>query len=100
MYVATNEHVVDEAQNIAIAFDDAEDTIPATVVGYDSTTDLAVLSVEKADLEAQGIDNVTIAVFDDSGNIKLGEPVIAIGNLSRRGQNNDRRYDKRRKQKR
>ena len=80
VYVATNEHVVDEAQNIAIAFDDAEDTIPATVVGYDSTTDLAVLSVEKADLEAQGIDNVTIAVFDDSGNIKLGEPVIAIGN--------------------
>ncbi len=80
VYVATNEHVIDGAQNIAIAFDDAENTIPATVVGYDSTTDLAVLSVEKADLEAQGIDNVTIATFDDSGNIQLGEPVIAIGN--------------------
>lgn len=80
VYVATNEHVINGAQNIAIAFDDAEETIPASVVGYDSTTDLAVLSVEKADLEAQGIENVTIATFDDSGDIKLGEPVIAIGN--------------------
>lgn len=80
VYVATNEHVIDGAQNIAIAFDDADETIPASVVGYDSTTDLSVLSVEKADLEAQGIKNVTIATFDDSGNITLGEPVIAIGN--------------------
>lgn len=80
VYVATNEHVINGAQNIAIAFDDANNTIPASIVGYDQTTDLAVLSVEKADLEAQGIDNVTIAVFDDSGKVKLGEPVIAIGN--------------------
>lgn len=80
VYVATNQHVIDGAQNIAIAFDDAEQTIPAAVVGYDETTDLAVLSVEKADLEAQGIKNVTIATFDASGDIKLGEPVIAIGN--------------------
>ena len=47
VYVATNEHVIDGAQNIAIAFDDADEIIPATVVGYDETTDLAVLSVEK-----------------------------------------------------
>ncbi len=80
VYVATNEHVISGAQNIAIAFDDADDTIPASIVGYDETTDLAVLSIEKADLEAQGITNVTIATFDDSGNIVLGEPVIAIGN--------------------
>ncbi|GFI62009.1 putative serine protease HtrA [Clostridiales bacterium] len=80
VYVATNEHVINGAQNIAIAFDDAENTIPASVVGYDETTDLAVLSVEKSDLELQGIKNVTIATFDDSGSIKLGEPVIAIGN--------------------
>lgn len=80
VYVATNEHVISGAQNIAIAFDDADETIPASVVGYDETTDLAVLSIEKADLEAQGITNVTIATFDDSGKVILGEPVIAIGN--------------------
>ena len=80
VYVATNEHVINGAQNIAIAFDDADETIPATVVGYDETTDLAVLSVEKADLEAQGIKNVTIATFDDSGSVALGEQVVAIGN--------------------
>lgn len=78
--MATNEHVINGAQNIAIAFDDADETIPATVVGYDETTDLAVLSVEKADLEAQGIKNVTIATFDDSGSVALGEQVVAIGN--------------------
>ena len=80
VYVATNEHVIDGAQNIAIAFDDADEIIPATVVGYDETTDLAVLSVEKADLEAQGIENVTIATFDTSEEVNLGESVIAIGN--------------------
>ena len=80
VYVATNQHVINGASNIAIAFDDAENTIPATIVGYDETSDLAVLSVEKSDLEAVGINNVTIAVFDDSGDIKLGESVIAIGN--------------------
>ena len=80
VYVATNQHVINGASNIAIAFDDAENTIPATIVGYDETSDLAVLSVEKSDLEAVGINNVTIAVFDDSADIKLGESVIAIGN--------------------
>jgi len=80
VFVATNQHVISGASNIAIAFDDAENTIPATVVGYDETSDLAVLSVDKSDLEKQGITNVTIAVFDDSEGIKLGESVIAIGN--------------------
>lgn len=80
VFVATNQHVINGASNIAIAFDDAENTIPATIVGYDETSDLAVLSVDKAELESQGITNVTIAVFDDSDSIKLGESVIAIGN--------------------
>ncbi|MEA4973333.1 MAG: trypsin-like peptidase domain-containing protein [Candidatus Metalachnospira sp.] len=80
VFVATNQHVIDSASNIAIAFDDAENTIPATIVGYDETSDLAVLSVDKSDLESQGITNVTIAVFDDTDSIKLGESVIAIGN--------------------
>lgn len=80
VFVATNQHVISGASNIAIAFDDAENTIPALIVGYDETSDLAVLSVEKSDLESQGITNVTIAVFDDSDSIKLGESVIAIGN--------------------
>lgn len=80
VFVATNQHVINGASNIAIAFDDAENTIPASIVGYDETSDLAVLSVDKSDLEAQGINNVTIAVFDDTDDIKLGESVIAIGN--------------------
>ena len=51
------------------------------MVGYDDeTTDLAVLSVEKADLEAQGIKNVTIATFDDSGSVALGEAGSSNGN--------------------
>lgn len=54
VYVATNEHVIDGAQNIAIAFDDADEIIPATVVGYDETTDLAVLSVEKSRFGSTG----------------------------------------------
>ena len=65
---------------VIFAEDDSLVYVATNQHGYDETSDLAVLSVEKSDLEAVGINNVTIAVFDDSADIKLGESVIAIGN--------------------
>jgi len=79
IYIATNNHVVDGATNISVSIAE-EEGVAATVVGKDSSSDLAVISVLKSDLEKAGVTEVTIAKFGNSDNISVGEDVIAIGN--------------------
>lgn len=79
VYIATNNHVIDGAGSISVSVEEA-DGVAATVVGKDSSSDLAVISVLKADLEKQGIANVTVASFGDSDSLRVGQSVIAIGN--------------------
>ena len=45
MVVITNQHVVDDAENIVVTFSNGNG-YPATVIGSDSYSDLAVLSVD------------------------------------------------------
>ena len=79
VYIATNNHVVEGAESISITIGN-EAGVSAKVVGTDSAADLAVISVSKADLKAEGIDSVTVAKFGDSDSVSVGESVIAIGN--------------------
>ena len=71
-YVVTNQHVVDGAENVEIVLDNDE-RIPATVLGQDALTDLAVLEVDGANIH-------TVAKFGESTDIAVGETVLAIGN--------------------
>jgi Do/DeqQ family serine protease len=68
--ILTNNHVVDSASRIEVAFQDGR-RMPAKVVGVDPATDLAVLKVD-----AKGLPAVK---FADSDAAKVGEWVIAIG---------------------
>lgn len=77
--IATNNHVVGDATEIQVTFNE-DTTVPAKVVGTDSSTDLAVISVAKEDLTDAGIDSVKVATFGDSDAVEVGESVIAIGN--------------------
>lgn len=77
--IATNDHVVEGAKEIQVTFE-GEKTVPAKIIGTDSTSDLAVISVSRADLKEAGVDSVVIATFGDSDKIEVGENVIAIGN--------------------
>jgi serine protease Do len=71
-YIVTNNHVIADAEEITITFHD-DVTLPATIVGRDTKTDLALLKVEaKSDL--------TFVSFGDSDNLRVGEWVIAVGN--------------------
>ena len=79
IYIATNNHVVDGATSISISIAE-EDSVKATVIGKDSSSDLAVVSVLKDDLEKAGVEQIKIAKFGNSDNISVGEDVIAIGN--------------------
>lgn len=70
--IVTNHHVVEGAEEIAVTFSD-NSKLPATVVGRDARTDLALLRVEpKARLSPVS--------FGDSNRTRVGDWVIAIGN--------------------
>jgi len=71
--IVTNNHVVEGATKIDVTFSDGT-TVPATVVGTDPYSDLAVI---KVDVSADKLHPVTIA---DSTQVKVGEIAIAIGN--------------------
>ena len=73
-YVITNAHVVLNTRNIdvkVIMHDDTE--YDAVVVGYDKTTDLAVLKINAES-------DLVPAVFGDSEKLAVGDWVLAIGN--------------------
>lgn len=71
-YIVTNHHVVEGADTVEVVLHD-ETTIDAEILGSDLFTDLAVLRVDAKEVG----DPIEMGV---SGNIKVGEPVIAIGN--------------------
>ncbi len=72
-YVITNNHVVDGADEVDVIFQD-DATIQAKVVGVDAKTDLAVLKIptDKHALKA--------VPFGNSDTMRVGDPVLAIGN--------------------
>ncbi|MDU4961984.1 MAG: trypsin-like peptidase domain-containing protein [Sporomusaceae bacterium] len=70
-YIATNNHVVQNAQELTITLLDGR-SFPGKVLGADPATDLAVVKIEATDLP--------VAPFGDSDQLLVGEPAIAIGN--------------------
>jgi len=70
-YIVTNHHVVSGASKVYVVTHDGEE-YPATVVGSDSTNDLAVLKVEAENLPA--------AALGSSNDLIIGDMVVAIGN--------------------
>lgn len=70
-YIATNNHVVEDADEIEVLLNDNR-SYSATVIGLDPDTDLALLKIDET--------NLPYANFGDSENIQIGEWVLAIGN--------------------
>lgn len=70
-YILTNNHVVEEADEIRVTLTDHRN-FKAKVVGTDPRSDLAVIQVDAKDLK-----QVTLG---DSGALAVGEWVLAIGN--------------------
>ncbi|MGE0059172.1 MAG: S1C family serine protease [Dehalococcoidia bacterium] len=69
--IATNAHVISGAQHITVMLPDGTG-LPATVVGVDSATDLAVLRIDRTDL-------IPISL-GRSADVRIGDEVIAVGN--------------------
>jgi 2-alkenal reductase len=69
-YIITNEHVVENQQNLEVIFSDGSKAV-ATVVGSDASLDLAIIKVHIA--------VPAVAEFGDSSALEPGQPAIAIG---------------------
>lgn len=69
-YVLTCAHVISDGDSFKVTLNDGTE-LDAQMVGYDSQTDIGVLSIDKTGLK--------IAEFADSKNLVVGEQVVAIG---------------------
>lgn len=71
--VVTNDHVIEGSTSITVTVAATGETYGATVLGTDSSSDIAVLQLDGA----TGLETVTI---DDDDDLALGDEVIAVGN--------------------
>ena len=73
-FIVTNRHVVqDDSLDYTVILFNGQ-SMPAEVLGKDSKNDLALLKVNATNLKAM--------TFADSDKIKIGQPVLAIGNAA------------------
>src|SRR5262249_20573532 len=70
-YILTNNHVVEDADDVKVTFVDGK-TVTGKVVGTDPNTDIAVVKVDGVAVQP--------AKLGDSDKLQVGEWVIAIGN--------------------
>ncbi len=70
-YVLTNNHVIDGSDEILVALND-DQTFPATIVGNDPESDLAVLKI--------AVEGLRPIVFGHADTLAVGDIVLAIGN--------------------
>ena len=85
LLIATNNHVVENADSLEVQFID-ESTAEAKIKGTDSGNDIAVIAVQLSDLDEDTLDEIKVATIGDSDSLKIGEPVVAIGNALGYGQ--------------
>jgi serine protease Do len=71
-YLLTNSHVIEGAEEIRVRLSD-DRQLSARVVGRDDRTDIALLKIE-------GAGELVVAPLGDSDALRIGEPVMAIGN--------------------
>jgi S1-C subfamily serine protease len=72
-HIVTNYHVIEGADAIEVSFSN-QDTLSATIVGSDPSTDIAVLRVQSS---SRGLAPLA---FGNSDTVRVGDPVVAIGN--------------------
>jgi serine protease DegQ len=71
-YVLTNNHVVENMEEIEVLLADGRTRLKARLVGTDPETDLAVLKLDR--------ENLPSATFGTAETVRVGDVVLAIGN--------------------
>lgn len=79
-FIMTNKHVISDATNVAVVTADGTTYDNVKIVGTDPLNDVAFLKID-------GAKNLKAAEIGDSGSIRIGQKVVAIGNALGQYQN-------------
>ena len=85
LLIVSNNHVVEGANKIAVTFIN-ETSVEGTVKGTDENDDLAIVAVKLEDIDDDTLSQIRVANAADSGELRVGEQVVAIGNALGYGQ--------------
>jgi len=73
--ILTNQHVVEDADEVRVRIGEADELVPARVMGTDAGSDLAVVKVDPKKVEG-GLEPLDLGSSDD---VEVGQPAVAIG---------------------
>ncbi|AGB42441.1 trypsin-like serine protease with C-terminal PDZ domain [Halobacteroides halobius DSM 5150] len=73
-YIVTNNHVIDQADQIKVILSDGDKSYQGKIVGRDPVTDLAVIKINP------GSEKLPVVKIGNSNNLEVGQLAIAIGN--------------------
>jgi S1-C subfamily serine protease len=73
-HMVTNDHVVSGADQVSVTLGDSDAPYEAEIIGTDPSTDLALLKIDAPE------DVMNPLSIGDSDQVKVGDPVVAIGN--------------------
>jgi S1-C subfamily serine protease len=76
--VLTNNHVVDQSISISVTIAGHAGSYKAHVIGVSPTADVALIQIE-------GVSGLPTVTFADSSSVKVGDPVVALGNALGQG---------------
>ena len=85
LLIATNSHVVADAEEVSVGFaaeaENPEDLIvSAKIKGTDVSHELAIIAVQLGEIPEEIRSQIRIAKLGKSSELKVGQPIIAIGN--------------------
>ncbi len=79
-YIMTNNHVIEGARNVSVVLSDGTEYNSVSVVGSDPLNDIAFLKI-------RDVSDLTPVELGDSGRLRVGQQVVAIGNALGQFQN-------------
>ena len=85
LFVLTNYHVVEDSTELSVKFVNNK-SYDATVKGVSKRKDIAIVSVEKKNIDNETLSAIKVATLGNSNELKVGNGIIAIGNALGYGQ--------------
>ncbi|MGP1929488.1 MAG: Do family serine endopeptidase [Arsenophonus sp. ER-BJ3-MAG3] len=78
-YILTNNHVIDNADNIQIQLNDGRE-ISVKLIGRDQQTDIALLQIKDSSIDDLKKLKLTAIKISDSDKLRVGDFAVAVGN--------------------
>lgn len=85
IFILTNNHVVEDSTELSVKFID-DKSYDATIKGISERKDIAIVSINKKNIDSETLKQIKIATIGDSNELKVGNGIIAIGNALGYGQ--------------